>query len=54
MKKIVSFTSMVSYFSLILVGMAKHRYEQLKQQTQDELKHTLDEILEGDEKVSCM
>ena len=30
---------------------ARSRYEELKKQTQDELKQTLDQLLEGDDKV---
>jgi hypothetical protein len=35
-----------------IAAAAKSKYEELKQQTQQEFKQTLDELLEGDHKVS--
>lgn len=38
----------------LLTALAKTRYEQLKKATQTELKQTLDQLLEGDDKVSLL
>ena len=37
-----------------IAAAAKSKYEELKQQTQNEFKQTIDELLEGDNKVSFL